>query len=338
MLVCPNCFSDKEIIGFITASGKTGDCDVCGTTPVPVMDVSEFFDFFQELLVNYEKSETGIPLKSKIQEYWNFFFSMETATTILNEILDALTTDITSTDDLVDYTEDILQNHAYWEILKNNIKWKNRFLLDQNVLIEDLGWDGYFNTQYELNPDNVLYRARVHHKSGLKAYDPKDMMCPKPNDTKGGRANPSGIPHLYLSDNSITVLHEVRGSLLDELSIGKFRLKQDLEKVKIVDFTEDTPLFQPNSVNETIKARLLRDRISEDLSKPMRRYDTEIEYVPTQFICEFIRVITNVSGIRFKSSVHPLGENLVIFDQEIMECTEVTLHQVDNMDLTAKAI
>ncbi len=338
MVVCPYCFSDREIVGFISSSGEPGNCDVCGKSSVPVMDISEFFDFFQELLDNYEKSETGISLTSKIQGYWNFFSSMRTATSILNEVLVAISTDITTADDLVDYTVDISQNHAYWDVLKKKIKWNHRFLQDLNILIEDLGWDGFFNTQYELKPEVTLFRARVHHESGMNAYAPEDMMCPKPRHTKGGRANPSGIPHLYLSDNPGTVLYEVRASFLDELSIGKFRLKQNPGSVKIVDFTEDTPLFQPNSVNESIKAKLLRDRISKDLSKPMRRYDTEIEYVPTQFICEFIRVITGASGIRFMSSVHPEGRNMVIFDQEIMECVEVTLQQVDNLDLSAKDI
>lgn len=338
MKVCPNCFSDGELIGFITSSGSTGECDVCNSVAVPTINITELLDYFQELLANFQRLEEGESLISRIQRQWKFFSSNQNGTVILNEVLGRITTDIVSADDSVDYIDEIISNYKYWDKLKDNIKWKSRFLLELEVLQEDLGWDGFFNTQYELSPDVMLYRARVHHESGLKAYEPIDMMCPKPKHTKGGRANPTGIPHLYLSDNSVTVLYEVRASFLDELSIGRFRLKQDIGNVKIVDFTEDTPLFQPNSVNETIKSRLLRDRISKDLSKPMRRYDTEIEYVPTQFICEFIRVITGASGIRFMSSVHPSGQNMVIFDQEIMECVEVTLQQVDNLDLSAKDI
>ncbi len=56
-----------------------------------------------------------------------------------------------------------------------------------------------------------------------------------------------------------------------------------------------------------------KQKISIDLSKPMRRYDNEIEYIPTQFICEFIKVFTGASGIKFSSSLHPSGNNFVIF-------------------------
>lgn len=338
MRVCSNCFSDRELIGFIDSSGSTGDCEVCNSNAVSTINISELLDYFQELLTNFQRLEQGESLKSILQRQWNFFSSDQIGSAILDEVLGQITTDITSADDSVDYIDEIISNYEYWDILKDNIKWNSRFLVGLDVLQEDLGWDGFFNTQFELNSEAMLYRARVHHESGLKAYEPKNMMCPKPKHAKGGRANPTGIPHLYLSDNPDTVLYEVRASFLDELSVGKFRLKQDPGKVKIVDFTEDTPLFQPSSVNGTIKARLLRDRISTDLSKPMRRYDTEIEYVPTQFICEFIRVITDASGIRFRSSVHPEGKNMVIFDQEIMECVEVTLQQVDNLDLSAKNI
>jgi len=180
-----------------------------------------------------------------------------------------------------------------------------------------------------------LYRARVHYQSGLPAYLPDKMGCPPPDLASGGRANPSGIPYLYLSDNEATVLYEVRASYLDELSVAIFKLKDKFHSIKIVDFTEDTSLYQPTNVNETIKARFLRDRISSDLSKAMRRYDSEIDYIPTQFICEFIKIFTGAKGIRFTSSLHPSGKNVVIFDQDLMECKSVKRKKISSINLTA---
>jgi len=332
--VCSNCFSDPELRGFIQSSGKHGNCDICNSRESQTLELAELFDFFQELLNNFQTSEAGSPLKSKIQENWNFFSSHQSANKILNEVLQYINSDITSSNDLVQYTSEIVNNYSYWDELKEDLKWKRRFLPDLEI-IQDLGWDGFFNTQYELKHDTKLFRARVHHESEQKAYKAEKMMCPEPKISKGGRANPSGIPCLYLSDNHETVLYEVRASYLDELSIGEFQLKKELEKVKIVDFTEDTSLFQPSAVNETIKGRLLRDKISRELSKPMRRYDTDIEYIPTQFICEFIKVFTGASGIRFSSSLHPKGNNIVIFDQTKMECTKVILRKVNKLNLSS---
>ncbi len=334
MEVCPQCFADKEIKGLFLASSTLGNCKICGACNVPLLDITELLDFFQELFNNFQVSSQGEPLINKIQKSWNFFTNTTIATNILNALLSKLYTNIKSADELVDYIDDIVDNVNYWEELKEELKWSRRFLSDVSYL-EELGWDGYFNTQYELITNDKLYRARIHHKSGLAPYSFDEMMCPPPSQAGGGRANPMGIPYLYLSDNPETVLYEIRATYLDEVSVGTFHLKEANKFVKIVDFTEETALFQPTKVNETIKARVLRDKISKDLSKPMRRYDSEIEYIPTQFICEFIKVITNASGIRFSSSLHPDGKNVVIFDQNLMQCTEVKLVKITKLDLRA---
>ena len=205
--------------------------------------------------------------------------------------------------------------------------------------MKEFGWDGFFNTQFELISEDKLYRARVHHQSGMDAYAPDKMYSPKPSEAGGGRANPSGSPFLYLSDKEDTVLYEVRASYLDEISIGEFHLKKEVGEFKIVDFTEKNFLFQlDNKISDTIKSRLLREKISRDLSKPMRRYDTEIEYIPTQFICEYIKIFTGASRIKFSSSLDSEGNNIVIFDQSKMECSNVILKKVDNVDLHAVEI
>ena len=69
----------------------------------------------------------------------------------------------------------------------------------------------------------------------------------------------------------------------------------------------------------------------------MRRYDTEVEYIPTQFICEYVKVITGANGIRFNSSLHPEGKNIVIFDQELVECKEVVLKKIDSLKMTTNS-
>nr|NQU94546.1 RES family NAD+ phosphorylase [Bacteroidota bacterium] len=334
MEVCPNCFADEELKGFLISSKRIGDCKVCDSSNVPLIDINELLDFFQELIENFRTVNKGVSLKTKIHSNLGFFTSLSIATKILNDILPKLSTDISSPEDLVDYNEDILENFMHWEVLKEELKCSRRFISDI-VYLEELGWDGFFNTQFELKPSDKLFRARVHHQSGLKAYKSEEMMSPLPHLVSGGRANPLGIPYLYLCDNPETVLYEVRASYLDELSIATFHLKEEFSSVKIVDFTEDTLLFQPTKINETIKSRLLKERISRDLSKPMRRYDTEIEYIPTQFICEFIKVFTGASGIRFNSSLQPCGKNVVIFDQKLLHCKKVELRKVYSMNLKA---
>jgi hypothetical protein len=339
MKVCSNCFSDIEIQYYIKTSKLFGDCNICNSSNQALLPIEELLDFFQALINNYQITEKGETLNAKIQSHWSLFSTHSNAQKILNIVLPKLQSSITSANSLVDYTDEINQNFGYWEILKDELKWKNRFVLNIDKM-KELEWDTFFNTQFELKCNVLLYRARLHHQSGLtpKAAEisaEDNMFCPPQKYVGAGRANPSGIPFLYLSDNADTTLYEVRASYLDELSIGEFSLNDSLESIKIVDFSEDTSLFQEdlNNISNTIKGKLLREKISIDLSKPMRRYDNEIEYIPTQFICEYIKVFTGAHGIKFSSSLHPLGNNFVIFNQSLMKCNQVKLVRVNSIEL-----
>ncbi len=342
MKVCSSCFTDKELKGFILSSNEVGDCDVCNSASQHLMDVSELYDFFQELISNFKTAEIGLPLSSKIQLDWNFFSSTEVAIKILNFIILKINTEITSSDDLVEYSKDILTNFGHWETLKYELKWKNRFVVDiQRLGKGEFNWDAFLrdiNTQYNLTNQSELFRARIHNKSGIPVYPISEMGSPPKELTSGGRATPAGIPFLYLSEDENTVLYEVRASYLDEISVGVFQLREDIESVDIVDFTKDTPLFQPEYVKETIQGKLLRDRISKDLSKPMRRYDSELEYIPTQFICEYIKVFTGAKGIRFRSSLHENGNNIVFFEPDLMDCKSVRKVKIINISLISTDI
>ena len=339
MKVCSNCFSDKELKGFILTSSEVGVCEICKSTSQNLLDISELYDFFQELIDNFQLVKSGLTLSSKIQSDWSFFSSNEVAIKILNFIIPRLQTEITSADEFVEYSDEIITNFGHWETLKDELKWKNRFVIDVHRLGKgEFNWDAFLrdiNTLFNLTKKTELFRARIHDKSGMQVYDPSEMGCPPKEYASGGRANPVGIPFLYLSEDKNTVLYEVRASYLDEISIGTFQLKEDIQSVDIVDFTKDSPLFQPEYVKEAIQGKLLRDRISKDLSKPMRRYDSELEYIPTQFICEYIKVFTGAKGIRFRSSLHREGNNIVFFEPTLMECKSVKKVKIRNINLNS---
>jgi hypothetical protein len=330
--VCKNCFSDREIEAFITSHALHGNCDFCGTKSIEIVPIEELYDFFKELLDNFKRTTSGTPLKSKLQGSWSLFSSLSSAYAILNFVISKISTTISNADDLVDFNDDILDNVNFWEKLKNQLVWENRYLTDVNYLTDELGWDGFFNSKVELVKGINLYRARLHYASPEPPYSSANMFCPHREIATAGRANPAGIPFLYLSDNSDTVLYEIRASYLDEVSIGTFTVKSSLTAPVIIsDFTESETIFHPSRVAQKIKITLLKQKISADLSKPMRRYDSELEYIPTQFICEFIKIYTGVQGIKFRSSLHTLGNNIVIFDQNLMDCINVTQVKVNRV-------
>jgi len=333
--VCKNCFSDRELVGFITSKAITGNCNFCGAKDAECIPIEELFDFFKELLDNFRITSDGDSLKSKIQSNWSLFSSLDSAYKILNYVVDKIETNITNADIKVDFSPEILDNVNYWDKLKSQLMWENRYITDVSYLTDDLGWDGFFQSQIELQKGTELFRGRLHHNSADVPFVNEEMFCPPKEKATAGRANPLGIPFLYLSDNKETVLYEIRASYLDEVSIGTFSLKNELStKVIIADFTENVTIFHPSRVGERIKSTLLRRKISDDLSRPMRRYDSELDYVATQFICEFIKIYTGVQGIKFRSSLHTLGNNLVVFDQAIMVCTSIEKVKVNRVKIS----
>jgi len=336
---CKNCFADKELKAFIQSQNNIGNCNFCESKEVERVNVQELIDFFEELFANFSSNSRGKGLLSIIQGGWNLFSNLECGHKIVNFTLNSTGSSINNSEGLVDFNDEILENISYWVKLKEQLKWGIRYFTNIEKLTNDLGWDGFFESKTVLQKEDIFYRARLHNNANEDIFSFQQMLCPPKEISTAGRANPSGIPYLYLSDNKETILYEVRASYLDEVSVASFGIKKDLErKINISDLTESSTLYHPSEVSKKIKSTLLKQSISRDLSKPMRRYDSELDYVPTQFICEFIKIFTNVDGIKFRSSLHNVGNNLVIFNQEIMECIDVKKVQINRVEIKSKTI
>ena len=195
----------------------------------------------------------------------------------------------------------------------------------------------YLTVGKSLHKDQHLYRSRIT-PIGQKKIKHANMGCPPKELATAGRANPIGIPYLYLSDSPKTTYFEVRAVYLDRLSVGTFKIERELG---LVDFIFDVNLFLTyNDSNSSLKEILIKkkviDAISQDLSKPLRRYDSELEYVPTQLICEYCKQIVTADGISFESSLHKEGRNFVLFDNNAAKCTRVDIHEITQIDIDSK--
>jgi len=342
MKVCDSCFRDEEIKSFIRASScETGVCDTCSANGY-LIDLSELLDYFMSLLSIFRYDVEGEAIDGLIQKDWEIFQSNEVCIRILTDsflkVELALTLGIemkalTEGVDLkVKYKVKIEDNVSYWQKLKEDLKWKKRYLTDINEIFE-LEWGLFFSDSFKMDASSVLYRARINSESQTTPYPPDEMTSPPVKYTTAGRANPQGIPFLYLSKEIATTLYETRATFLDYISVGHFKIADGCE-LNIVDFTTQQSTFNHiDDMQKFVTSQLLRKEISEDLSKPLRRYDSELEYIPTQFICEFIRYISKADGIQFKSSLRRDGLNIVLFNQENIICTKVELYQINNINI-----
>jgi hypothetical protein len=339
MNVCENCFNDLEIKKFIeTTSQVNGVCGCCELSSARTIDLNELLDFFSGFIdVFITNNENGIPLNELINRDWGIFSPDVNSDKLLNEILGVIPSQINSHETPVSYTDEIIECVNYWGILKKDVKWKRRFLIDSEV-IKNLGWDTFFAPDADLPKDKIFYRARIHSSENQATYPLDEMGSPTKEKVTGGRANPDGIPFLYLSEHYKTTLYETRVTYLDDVSIGSFMLKND-DELKLVDFNSyDSPFLHMENMKGHVSYKLLKEKISLDLSRPIRRYDSQLEYLPTQFICEFIRYIKGADGIIFNSSLHQGGINYVIFDSEKLECIGVEKYQVTSVVIEGEKI
>lgn len=344
MNVCPNCFDDIEIQSFISSnSSSQNKCNFCNSLNVPVLGLGDFLDFFGDFFNMFVTDESGEPLTYIINRDWKIFSNYEKSESnqkIITHILKSIDSDIPNYACKVIYRSQIRESLSYWDKLKEKIKWESRFLANLEE-IRSLKWDLFFQRdRIEISNLEVFYRARIHQNGQKDSYDFKEMGCPDKSKVLSGRANPQGIAYLYLSKSLDTTLYETRASYLDEISVGKFKIKDNLF---LIDFTAIPSAFAFTSddfgdINDFATSTLLKKQISKELSKPLRRYDSEIEYVPTQFICEYIRHITGADGILFESSLHQGGKNIVLFTQDKVECFSVDVVRVNKLLIESESV
>lgn len=328
MKICKNCFVDEEMQAAVCNESDTkGTCDVCGQDG-QLLDIEYFSDFFEEVLALFEPSESETKVADLVQQDWNIFSSIDVATKILSYFL-SLKDYGYSVDDKVSYSASMEDKLNVWNAVKKQVRESRRFFADLLAFDEM----NLMESNASISEGSIFYRARVI-PSGVKELSTKEMSCPPNDKATAGRANPVGIPYLYLCQDEETTYYEVRALYLDRLSVAKFRVNEDLN---ILDFISKLSLYvafsnATESLSEVIVKQKLLQGISHDLSKPLRRYDTEIEYVPTQLICEYCK-LNGIDGIRFESSLHKGGINVVLFDANKVECISVESKEIRNVKI-----
>jgi hypothetical protein len=170
-------------------------------------------------------------------------------------------------------------------------------------------------------PENfALYRDRIYTEKETPAktrsfmgYSEKESFVPPKEKTKDMRANYRYIPYLYCSDSPYIAIAETRPRLKMLVSLATINV---LSNLKLFDLTLKNLEKTDDSVKE------LYDDLSELFSKPITFEDDILDYIPTQYIAEYIKNI-GYDGIMYKSLFWdeeiadiPNFSNIVIFNKE----------------------
>jgi len=333
MFVSGDCFRDNGLRSFIEINGIHGKCDVTGkeTMVIDTVDVSDSFDSF---FSSFKQSDEGSPLNKFIQDEWNVF-----CPDYVDIILEGLLKERSlgwEKDTLVAYSDSILDEVKKWSSIKRELVEEYRFMTGVKYDLDV--YKHIFDAHIiDISAGTMFYRSRLNEKGCQTPFKEEEMGAPPRENAFAGRANPEGIPFLYLCSNPETTFYEIRVVFLDRVSTGVFTNK---DRIKIVDFTQTKSpfdLFADFDVRENIVAELVMKQLMSDLSRPMRRDDSKLEYIPTQFICEFIKFSTDADGIAFNSSLSS-GINYVMFNPKSFDCLKVDSYSVDKVEVKATSV
>jgi hypothetical protein len=146
-------------------------------------------------------------------------------------------------------------------------------------------------------------------------FVPADQMGAPPKGTAShGRANPAGIPYLYLGSTPTTAVSEIRPHTGEIACVAEFSTPPDL---KVVDLRRPRKTVSPFLLPDAMDVARMRsdlpflERLGEELTRPVLPHAAAIDYTPSQYLCEFIKK-RGYDGVVYRSSVSD-GINLALF-------------------------
>jgi hypothetical protein len=157
---------------------------------------------------------------------------------------------------------------------------------------------------------------------------PPKKMKPLSGRANEGRANPKGIPYLYLATNRDTALAEVRPWIGSYISVGQFKTLRELRLVNCIT-NQNGFLFYPKEPSAEKREESVWTDIDRAFARPVSPSDDIADYVPTQIIAELFKA-KNFDGVVYRSSLGE-GHNVALFDLDVAKLVSCFLFQVESI-------
>lgn len=171
-----------------------------------------------------------------------------------------------------------------------------------------------------------------------------ERMKPRANKAKEGRANPAGIPVLYLGTTEQTSISEVRPWVGASVSIAQFRLLRALRAIDLSCGHGKSSIGielrhilggQPVSAEEKEKAVWID--IDNAFSRPLSVSDDTADYVPTQILAELFRDC-GYDALIYKSQFGEKGFNVVVFNPDDAAAVNCAPYEVTGIEVAFKQV
>lgn len=315
-----------------------GTCDFGHGYSPHTWPTTAWIDSFVRLFEIYEvenRSDQGMELHLQIQQDWRIF-SFDEPSKLKEFLISAVQSDHVLLSEgamvrLKKADDDGGTDHLLsWAQFSEEIRKRNRYfpqtVPDRSVLERVL-----LESRENIQEDIPLFRARVFDSTTVPT--PTQMGAPLAAVAVAGRANPVGIPYLYLSFALETCIYETRVANHTQIAIGTFHATRELSVLNLADI--DPPDFFDVAELEAASEQIRRisfhrylSALGSELKKPVRASDQPTDYIPTQYLCELAKSL-GLDGVLYSSSLHADGRNVVLFDVEAAKCEpEIVIAEV----------
>jgi hypothetical protein len=258
MICCENCFESthKFLIDYIREEGEKGACEFCESSNVMCIDASALEGIFEPLLNIYTDVNEFMPSEEmrELEHYeyyfsshlnydWGIFSDLASGDAYDSKVEDFLISVFSNDDDKLYkldraiMVEEIYYGYGYqysdevkqhWEDFRKEIIANNRFFPQSTLDLAVLG-KLFSVLSVELEAEGAQwYRARKVNGPNPIKYECVDMKAPPAHLTYGQRANPQGIPYLYLASDIQTCIVEIRPEISEHITTARFSLSNDL--------------------------------------------------------------------------------------------------------------
>lgn len=361
MVCCIECFNDSEIRAAIEMTGHKGDCPICKNHDVWIYDsekdvfksnVEELLDSILEIYVPETELPISYPeeekmnLEDRLLKDWKIFAgnSLEVKQIVAGIIDESLDLDSRLLTERVGIPE--LFEEAYlkdksifgassWDIFKKYLRNINRFhykYINLEILESILK-----ETETIIPAGKRFYRSRVSNEKGAKGFARSEMGAPPDDVASAGRANSKGQSCLYLSNNRRTTVKEIRAHAFDYVTTATFRTNREIRVLDLSSITHSSPFYSGTSkVAYLINENHLR-KIENDMAKPMSRWDSDLDYLPTQFISDFAKFL-GYDGVKYYSTFDKTSYNLALFDPSTCDCIYHRNYLIGDLDYKMTAL
>ncbi|MFA6411798.1 MAG: RES family NAD+ phosphorylase [Syntrophales bacterium] len=297
-----------------------------------LVDPVDLVDFFEPLIGVYTTSTkpNACAIHDFLRHDWHLFENLKPSQTC--SLLQAIFSDSDVTNlkylPLVAQDSDAL---SQWETFREELKHENRFfpanVMEKGLLEQLLGL-----LRVEGNKlDSIVYRARIIEEGS--SYAIEEMGSPPKETTSHGRANPFGIPCLYTASDENTAVSEVRPYKGGSVCMASFSVDPTMTCVDLRDPQDTISPFDLSEEDIRLVHRYMGYlcRLGDELSKPVIPKEAHLEYLPSQYLCEFIKHC-GFDGVIYKSAM-ATGINYAIFNDRKLKGIQVKTYQINSIDV-----